>query len=271
MSAVDVLIPTYQRPAPLAVTLTGLLSQTLPDFRVVVSDQSEASAFDAPVVASAVRLLRHSGRQVVLHRHLPRRGLAEQRQFLLSASSAPYVLFLDDDVVMEPDLLQRLLDVIRAQRCGFVGSALIGVSFADDVRPHEQAVELWDGPVTPEVVGPDTPAWERWRLHNAANILHVGQRLGATAERPLLYKVAWVGGCVLYDRRALLDCGGFSFWSSLPSDHCGEDVVAQQRVMAAHGGCGVLPSGAYHQEVPTTVHDRSADAPHILSAERAGA
>lgn len=71
--------------------------------------------------------------------------LAEHRQFLLDRVRCPYVLFVDDDVIVEPDLVERLLAVIRSEGCGFVGSAVIGLSFADDVRPHQQVVEWWDG------------------------------------------------------------------------------------------------------------------------------
>jgi GT2 family glycosyltransferase len=262
----DVLVPTYRRPAALAVTLAGLSAQTLPDFRVVVSDQTEdAHSTDAEEVRTPIRLLRARGRTVELHRHLPRRGLAEHRQYLLDQARAPYALFLDDDVLCEPDLLARLLRVIRQQGCGFVGAPLIGLSHLDDVRPHQQRIEPWDGPVRPETVRPEHPAWARHHLHSAANAWHVQEKLGATDERPVVYKVAWVGGCVLYDVAKLRDVGGFSFWPELPPDHCGEDVLAQLRVMARYGGCGVLPSGAYHQQLATTVEDRSVDAPQVLS------
>ena len=267
--ALDVLIPTYRRPAALAVTLAGLAAQTLPAFRVVVSDQTEEGASaDVPEVQSVVRLLRARGRQVELHRHLPRRGLAEHRHFLLDQARAPYALFLDDDVLCEPDVLARLLRVIREQRCGFVGAPLIGLSHLDDVRPHQQAIEVWDGPVQPEVVEPDGQVWARHHLHSAANAWHVQERLGATDARPVVYKVAWVGGCVLYDVARLRDVGGFDFWRDLPEQHCGEDVLAQLRVMARYGGCGVLPSGAYHHQLPTTVEDRTHDAPKVLARHR---
>ncbi len=173
-------------------------------------------------------------------------------------------MFLDDDVLCEPDLLARLLRVLCEQCCGFAGAPLVGLSHLDDIRPHQQAIEPWDGPVQPEVVGPADPAWERHRLHSAANAWHVQEQLGATDARPVVYRVAWVGGCVLYDVTKLRDVGGFSFWRELPEQHCGEDVLAQLRVMARYGGCGVLPSGAYHQQLPTMVEDRSCDAPKLL-------
>jgi GT2 family glycosyltransferase len=263
---VDVLIPTYARPAALAVTLTALWAQTLPPARVVISDQTEdVSAFAAPEVANAVRLLEARGVEVETHRHLPRRGMAEQRQFLLDRARAPYALFLDDDVVLEPDLLARLLRAMEEHGPGFVGSALIGLSFRHDVRPHQQRIEFWEGPVEPEVVRPGGDAWGRHVLHNAANILHIQERLGLTPERQRVYKVAWVGGCVLYDVDKLRACGGFTFWTELPEAHAGEDVLAQLRVMARFGGCGLIPSGAYHQQLPTTITDREVDAPRVLA------
>ena len=262
---VDVLVPTYNRPAALAVTLAGLAAQDLPEFRVVVSDQSDEPVASVREVAGVIRVLDVRGRAVELQRHLPRRGMAEQRQFLLDQATAPYALFLDDDVLLEPDVLGRLLSVIRREHCGFVGAPLIGLSYRHDVRPHEQIVEFWDGPVRPEVVRPGTPEWNRHRLHSAANALHLQERLGLTRGDSRTYRVAWVGGCVLYDVAALRACGGFRFWTELPLDHCGEDVLAQLRVMARYGGCGVLPSGAYHLELPTTVPDRSVDAPLVLT------
>lgn len=271
MATVDVLIPTYRRPAALAVTLTSLGAQTLRDLRVVISDQTEdADAAAAFEVRAAIRVLQARGCLVEIHKHLPRRGMAEQRQFLLDQASAPYALFLDDDVILEPDLLARLLATIQRERCGFVGSALIGLSYLDDIRPHEQVIEFWDGPVQPEVVRPGTPAWRRHLLHNAANIYHLQQRLALTPERQRVYRVAWVGGCVLYDTAALRAVGGFGFWRELPPEHSGEDVLAQLRVMARFGGCGIIPSGAYHQELPTTIPDRRIDAPLALELDTAG-
>ncbi|HKF84263.1 MAG TPA: glycosyltransferase family A protein [Candidatus Limnocylindrales bacterium] len=267
----DVLIPTYCRPAALAVTLAGLVAQTLPAFRVVVSDQTDGApaSIDAPEVESVARVLEVTGRDVELHRHLPRRGMAEHRAFLLSLARAPYALFLDDDVLCEGDLLERLLRSISDAACGFVGSGLVGASFAEDRRPEEQAAfEPWpDNRVLPEAIEPESAPWSRYRLHNAANLHHLRERVEArTGERPpdTLYKVAWIGGCVLYDVEKLREAGGFDFWRDLPPRHAGEDVLAQLRLMRRYGGAGLFPSGAYHLELPTTLPDREVDAPRVL-------
>jgi GT2 family glycosyltransferase len=262
---VDVLVPTCNRACALAVTLAALAAQTVRNFRIVISDQSDGPAsFDRPEVKAVVRLLRAGGREVECLRHLPRRGMAEQRAFLLSRVSAPYCLFLDDDVMLETDLLARLLQAITEQQCGFVGSALHGLSFVDDIRPHQQQIEFWEGRVVPETVTPGSAAWSRHHLHSAANLYHVQTRLGLDREHSRLYRVAWIGGCVLFDSAKLRAAGGFDFWQQLPDAHCGEDVLAQLRVMERFGGCGLIPSGAYHMELPTTVTTRDVDAPKVL-------
>lgn len=263
--SIDILIPTYQRPTALAVTLTSLCAQAYRDFRIIISDQTEDSdPLQAGEVKTALRVLQAHGHEVILHKHLPRRGMAEQRQFLLEQATAPYVLYLDDDVILEPWVIGTLISTIQVESCGFVGSALIGLSFSNDVRPHQQQIEFWNGKVESEIVQPGTPAWQRYKLHNAANVYHVQKRLKLTPENTKIYRVAWVAGCVLYDTDKIREVGGFSFWQNLPEKHCGEDVLAQLRVMAKYGGCAILPSGAYHQELPTTLPDRSQDAPQLL-------
>ncbi|GIG90873.1 glycosyltransferase family 2 protein [Plantactinospora endophytica] len=307
----DVLVPTRNRPAELAVTLAGLAAQhatqsspptreqdrhpthsgTPADgqgrhstdggpasggggrdgvarFGVVVSDQSDGEpGWAEPAAAAMVRVLRHRGHPVLLTRRLPRRGLAEHRAYLLDASAARYVLFLDDDVWLEPGTVDRLLTAIRELGCGFVGNAVHGLSYLDDVRPetHRHYAE-WDGPPTPERLRPGTPEWDRAQIHSAANLLHVTAARGLPAGQWRAYKVSWIGGCVLYDRSRLRSAGGFDFWTRLDPGHQGEDVAAQLAVLARYAGAGVLPSGAYHLEAPTTVTERTMEAWEVTSS-----
>jgi GT2 family glycosyltransferase len=269
---VDVLITTCDRPAELGVTLAGLAAQLEPSFRVVVSDQSEQQpAWQHPAAAAMVRVLQAQGREVVALRHLPRRGLAEHRHFLLEQTRTERCLFLDDDIWLEPGALQRMDQALRELGCGFVGMAPQGLSFLQDRRPHELVTfERWDGAVTPERIRRETAGFERWQLHNAANLSHLAADLGLRPGESIPYRVAWLGGCVLYDRQKLEDVGGFSFWHLLPPEHCGEDVVAEWRVMEKFGGAGILPSGAVHLESPTTVTDRRVEAYTVVLREDAG-
>lgn len=254
MASVDVLIATYKRPESLIMTLAGVAAQTQRDLRVIVADQSETS--DEPVgerqtVLTLRRVIAARGGSVTWHTRTQVHGIAEQRDFLLRQATAHAVLYLDDDVLMEPWVIARLLEVLRVEQCGFAGAFPAGLSHRDDVRPEQQVVERWEGRVQPEVVEPGSPAWERWQLHRAANVYHAAQRLAPGGH--IRYKVAWVASCVLYDREKLLAVGGFSFWNRLPRYHSGEEVLVQNLLMRRWGGCGILPSGTYYAQVPTTV------------------
>ncbi|HET8629453.1 MAG TPA: glycosyltransferase family A protein, partial [Thermomicrobiales bacterium] len=250
----------------LAITLTSLLGQQMTDFDVVVSDQTDddAAYLDSIEIQTLARALRWHGHHVALHRHLPRRGMAEQRAFLLSQSRAPYVHYLDDDVLLDPPVLARMLAVLRTEGCGFVGCPATGLDYLDDIRPHQQRIELWDGPVRPEPFAPGAVPWDRHLVNNAANPLHLERRL-VPDGRVVRYKVAWVGGAnILYDRAKLLDVGGFSWWRRLPPAHAGEEVVAQFLLIRKYGGCGILPSGTYHLGLPTNVADRTRNATELF-------
>ena len=251
MAAIDVLLPTYNRLESLIMTLSGVAVQTLRDLHVIVADQSREPADQSRVVQTLRRVIEVRGGSVEWHRRPQIHGIAEQRNFLLERATALAVLYLDDDVLMEPWVAERLLETLRAARCAFVGAFPAGLSHRDDVRPHQQVVEFWDGSVRPEAVDPGSPQWERAQLHSAANLFHVSQRLAPGEVR--LYKVAWIASCILYDRAKLLEVGGFSFWSRLPRYHSGEEVLVQNLLMRRWGGCAIMPSGTYYSQVPTTV------------------
>lgn len=251
MAGVDVLVATYNRPESLIMTLAGLASQTQTDLRVIVADQSDETVGDHETILTLRRVIEARGGCVEWHTRPQIHGIAEQRSFLLEHARADAVLYLDDDVLMEPWVVGRLLEVLRAEGCGFVGAFPAGLSHRDDERPEQQIVERWEGCVRPETVEPDSPVWERWQLHRAANAYHAARRL-APGEC-LRYKVAWIASCILYDRAKLLAVGGFAFWSRLPRYHSGEEVLVQNLLMRRWGGCGILPSGTYYAQTPTTV------------------
>jgi glycosyltransferase involved in cell wall biosynthesis len=265
-AVVDVLIPTSGRSAELAVTLAGLAAQDDPPFTVTISDQSVGEPVTEQfAVAAMLRVLAAQGREINVVRHLPRRGLAEQRQFLLELSSAEEVLYLDDDVWLEPGSLLRLHRALGTLMCGFVGAAVQGLSYLGDDRPGErEPFEPWGASVVPERIRAGSPGYDRWTLHNAANLTHLAAELNVPEDDWLAYKIAWLGGCVLYARHALVACGGFEFWRDLPPEHAGEDVAAEWRVMERYGGAGILPSGAVHLEAPTTVPTRDVQATEVV-------
>ena len=93
-----------------------------------------------------------SARSARLLRNRPRCGLAQQRQRLLDAARAPFVLFLDADVWLEPGTIAGMLDALHERGGGFVGAAVQGLSYLDDRRPDE------GGAVHPEPAPPSGAA-----------------------------------------------------------------------------------------------------------------
>lgn len=251
MATIDILLPTCDRVESLIMTLSGVAAQTLTDLHIILADQSQEPVQKTAVVQTLLRLIESRGGSYEYHHRLPSQGIAEQRDFLLKQATADAVLYLDDDVFMEPWVCDRLLQTLNQEHCGFVGAFPTGLSFRQDVRPDQQVVEFWEGAVCPEVVNPGSREWERWQLHRAANLYHVSQTLPRGEFRR--YKVAWIASCILYDRAKLLEVGGFSFWSRLPRYHSGEEVLVQNLLMRRWGGCAIMPSGTYHAEVPSTV------------------
>lgn len=251
MPSVDILLPTINRLPSLIATLSGIAAQNLTDLHVILADQSDTPVLEEPVVQTLCRIIAARGGSVETHYRVPSQGIAEQRDFLLRQATADYVLYLDDDVIMEPWVVAQLLTTLQEESCGFVGAFPAGLSFRADLRPQQQLVEYWDGPVQPEIVAPDTPPWERWHLHRAANLWHVSQTLPPGLFRR--YKVAWIASCILYPREKLLAVGGFAFWTRLPRYHSGEEVLVQNLLLRRWGGCAILPSGTYYTQVPSTV------------------
>lgn len=251
MAIVDILLPTCNRLSSLIMALSGVASQTLQDVHVIIADQSQEAVGDNLVIQSLCRIIEARGNAVTYHHRPQVHGISEQREFLLKQATAQDVLYLDDDVFMEPWVVERLLTVLHSEQCAFVGAFPAGLSYRDDRRPHQQSIEYWEGPVRPEAVDPDSPEWQRAQLHRAANLFHVSEKVppGTTWR----YKLAWLAACILYDREKLLEIGGFSFWSRLPRYQSGEEVLVQNLLMRRWGGCGILPSGTYFSEAPSTV------------------
>jgi glycosyltransferase involved in cell wall biosynthesis len=251
MPKVDILLPTCNRLESLIFTLSGVANQSFTDIHLVISDQSETPVQQSPVVQSLLRIIEARGGTYEWHYRTPSLGIAEQRHFLLTQASSDLILYLDDDVWMEPWVLQKLVDTLIEEQCGFVGAFPAGLSYRSDVRPDQQIIEYWDEPVQPEAVWPDTPQWERAQLHRAANLYHVSQNLSPGESR--LYKLAWIASCILYDRKKVLEVGGYSFWDRLPRYHSGEEVLLQNLLMRRWGGASIMPSGTYYSEVTSTV------------------
>lgn len=106
--AISVVVPTHQRRASLARLLYSLRDQSIPrtEFEIVVVDDGSTDGTREWLSAVAGGLVT----RVVLQGH---HGPAEARNRGIAEAMAEIVLFLDDDVVADPELLSTHLAVHR--------------------------------------------------------------------------------------------------------------------------------------------------------------
>jgi GT2 family glycosyltransferase len=132
VSDVDVVIPTRDRPAQLSATLTALARQDCGEFGVVVVDDGGARpaqdlVSDTVFDRLTIRFLRND---VSI-------GPGQSRNRGVSASEAPYVVFLDDDCVAVPELIGR-------HRAALAGADGPVVSLGPILSPESQRLSVWN-------------------------------------------------------------------------------------------------------------------------------
>jgi len=104
---VSVIVPTRNRPTLLRAAIDSVLSQTRPaDQIVVVDDASDGATWLAAIEALSPTI------EVV--RRAQRGGAAATRNEGLDRASGDYLLFLDDDDLIAPELIEKGLAVLAA-------------------------------------------------------------------------------------------------------------------------------------------------------------
>ena len=221
MIEISVIIPTYNRAQQLRICLDALSSQTQPDadFEVVVVDDGStdttSTLLETLKTPYTLRFLKqeHSGQQNARNRGA-------------QAARGRYCLFLDDDIVADPNLVTEHLRVQR-QHNGVVAIGQIPIALGATA----------DGSVRYLA--------ESWHAHYA--------RLNRGIRRP-----SWrdcYGGNMSVPRASFFETGGFAV--DLPR---GEDVELGYR-LERHGLPFIyVPHAIGTQDVCKKFRDRAADA-----------
>ena len=101
----SVCIPTYNRAALLRPFLQSILSQTLTDFEVIVSDN--CSTDDTPAIVSAL-----TDARLVYHRNETNIGPFRNMNLLLGLARGDYLCIVHDDDLYAPTFLERLSEML---------------------------------------------------------------------------------------------------------------------------------------------------------------
>lgn len=114
---VSVVIPTKDRPDELSRMLETMAAQTVAPLEVIVVDASEP-----PVEAVAIE---HSDLPMRYLRHLPPSSAQQRNRGLETVSpDATFVMFVDDDVLLRPDALERMFAYFAEAPAPVAGAAL---------------------------------------------------------------------------------------------------------------------------------------------------
>lgn len=217
---VSVVLATLDRPDDLREALRGLTTQDTPrPVEVVVVDNNPASGRTPPVVAEfpGVRLVEER-----------RQGLAYARNAGFLASRGEIVATTDDDVVVPPDWIERLVTPFaRADVLAVTGNVLPLTLETPSQRFFEQYGGLGRGFTGREVNGTwfrsfrrrGVPTWDLGATANSAfrasifrdpeiglmdEALGPGMPSGVGEDTYLYYKILKAGGTLVYEPAAYL-------------------------------------------------------------------
>lgn len=131
---VSVIIPTHDRPKPLKRVIESLAEQSLrPDDLIIVNDgQSEIETELVAIVAQAGIEFQ------IIRRREP--SSACSRNAGMEEVQGDIVVFLDDDMILDQDLLEKLVDIYRRDASGVVAG--ITLRYRDD--PDTWQLRFWE-------------------------------------------------------------------------------------------------------------------------------
>ena len=105
MVKVSVAIPTYNRKEKLRRLLESLKASTYKDFEIIVVDDASTDGTE--------KMIKEEYPYVKYIRHEKPTLVAKSRNDAIEASEGEYVFFVDDDNVVEPDTIEKLVGYIE--------------------------------------------------------------------------------------------------------------------------------------------------------------
>lgn len=185
MTAVSVVVPTYNRAETLPRAIDSALDQTLDDVAVLVVDDASTDE-----TASVVR--DYDDPRVEYLAHEENRGGSAARNTGIESADGTYVGFLDSDDEWHPEKLERQVRCLERRSDEWV-AAYCGMR----VEPPERLEPL-------RSIAPD-------RLTSEATNTHYGEEGGTELIRDVLMRGGVFGGAstLLVERETATDVGGF--------------------------------------------------------------
>lgn len=110
MTAVTVIVPTYNRPDTLNTALKSILAQTYQDFEIVVVN-------DAGIDVEDIVTELNTDNNITYITHGKNKGVAAARNSGIAIAKSKYISYLDDDDIFYSDHLETLISFIEINDC----------------------------------------------------------------------------------------------------------------------------------------------------------
>ncbi len=107
---ISIVIPTYNRTAELIEVFESILNQTKKPFEIVIVDDSDTDAIE-DVINKWENIFLNKVIQIKCIRNTRGKSLTKARNIGIDNVSGDIALFLDDDVILEKDYIDRLTDI----------------------------------------------------------------------------------------------------------------------------------------------------------------
>lgn len=233
---VSAVIATKDRPAALARALRSLLASTAVPAEFVIVDAS-ADPGAARAIHAIFDTLRECPRIIV--QSAATTGAAAQRNQAVALAGQDYVLFCDDDIICQPDCIERLWNAVRADATiGGASAAIVNQSYARPGFLMRAAVTILGEPEGEGYAG---------RIVGPA-IAFLPQLPAADAAAPDTVPVQWLNTtCVLYRRQAMPDPPFDPFFRGYS---IGEDIALSLRVARKARLVNVPGARIHHDSQP---------------------
>lgn len=179
MATVDILLATYNGEKYIAEQIESLQKQTFTDWRLLVSD--DGSTDETVSIVKAIQ--QKESRIELAPDHEPTGSPANNFLYLLEKSTAPYVMFCDQDDVWLPEKIAKTFDAMKA-----VGSdATLPVAVHTDSIVVDEELRV----LLPSFLGTHFHGPEDYTLYKAL-VSNICQGSTMMLNRPLIKRVLGV-------------------------------------------------------------------------------
>jgi GT2 family glycosyltransferase len=180
----DVIIPTRNRREPLQRCLRSLTNQSARDFGIIIVDDHS----DEPLDDAVAEVTKTAGFDIepTIVRLPTTSGPAAARNAGVAASNAEYILFLDDDVVVDRHLIEVHLSEVRSEDPSGLPVITRG-PFLEPVEWDPTPWNLWEARMATRgtnaiIRGDYVPTWRQFHTGNNCMPTELFHRAGGFDE-----------------------------------------------------------------------------------------